>query len=110
MKIPMLPIETLLIGLTIAGIVFLPEPAVPLWVWPLLLGLGSLILVIAHSIPRRTLMDDDLAPLLASVMCLTLAAAIPLEHPRRGVSFLVALLAAFVAGVVWSAWRATLKR
>ncbi len=104
----MMPLGLLLLFmLTLTGMAFVPQSVVPLLVWPLLLGLGNLAWVLVRSVRRRTLLDEDLAPLLTLVFSLTLAAAIPFEHPRRGVSFLIAFAAMFMAGIVWSAWRAT---
>ncbi len=85
----------------------MPEAVLPITVWPLLLGLGNLGWVLLHSFRRRTLVEEDMAPLLTTVFSLTLAIAIPFEHPRRGISFLIAFIATFLAGVIWSAWQAT---
>lgn len=103
----MMPIGiSLLFILTITGMTFVPESTVPILVWPLLLGLGNLALVLIRGLRHRALLDEDVAPLLTSVFSLTLAVVIPFEHPRRGVSFIIAFIAMFLAGVIWSVWRA----
>ena len=101
-----LPI-TLLFLLTLTGMALVPESVIPIFVWPLVLGLGNLSLVLIHSFSYHALLDEDMAPLLTAVFALTLAVTIPFEHPRRGISFLIAFVMMLVAGVIWSAWKAT---
>lgn len=101
---------TLLFIVTLTGMTFVPESVIPIMVWPLLLGLGNLALVLIHSLRYRALLDEDLAPLLTSVFSLTLAFAISFEHPRRGISFLIAFITMLLTGVIWSMWRAIVSR
>jgi hypothetical protein len=98
---------TLLLILTITGITFVPDAVIPIMIWPLLLGLGNLVFASVNILRRSGVADEDMAPLLTSVFSFTLAIAIPFEHPRRGTSFLIAFVAMVLAGVIWSAWRAT---
>lgn len=109
MKGPVATIQAVMIFLTGTAMYFVPETRLPLWVWPLLLGLANLALLLSRSIRSRTLTDEELVPLMISIFCLTLAAAIPLEHPRRGTAFLAAFGAMVVGGLFWSVWRAFAK-
>lgn len=100
---------TLLFILTMTGMTFVPESIIPMIVWPLMLGGGNLTLVLVHSFRHHALLDDDIAPLLTAVFSFTLAIAMLFEYPWRGISFLIAFVATMLAGVIWSAWRATRK-
>ncbi len=100
---------TLLFLLTMAGMTFVTESVIPIMVWPLALGIGNLGLVLIHTFRNHTLADEDMAPLLTAVFSFTLAISIIFEHPRRGISFLIAFGVTFLAGIIWSAWRATKK-
>ncbi len=102
--------ETLLILLTLTGMTFVPETAIPFPVWPLMLGLGSLGLVLWRAVPRKELKEDDFAPLMAAALGLSLAVTTTLIHPRSWVPFGIAFGAMIVAGIAWSAWRATMRK
>ncbi len=106
MKPSPFPFETLLIIATLTGMTFVPQTTVPFWAWPLLLGLGNLGLILSHVVRFHSLLKEDMAPLLAAVLCLVLAIAIPLDRGRTAMPFLVALASMLIAGAIWSAWQA----
>ncbi len=100
---------TLLFILTMAGMSLVPEAVIPIMIWPLILGLGNFSLVLRNRFRYHALLDEDMAPLLTAVFSFTLSVAMIFENPRRGISFLIAIVAMLLAGVIWSAWRATKK-
>ncbi len=92
------------------GMLFVPDQLVPKYAWPLAAGVGSLIYVLVRSVRARTYRDEEFGPGMAGVMFTTLGIALMLGHGQYLISLLVALGVSLLAGIVWSAWKASRAR
>ncbi len=99
-------LDTVLLLATLTGITFVPEAIVPRAVWAMIVGVYCLIALGLKSFRTHPLPDSELAHLLGGVLCITFAVALTLDSRRPILGLGIALAATFIAGVVWSAWRA----
>lgn len=105
-KLPV-SLESILLFITLTGMVFVPEKRVPLFVWPLIAGVGNLGYVSYRVVQNHTLRDKEFGPAMITVGFLALSIGMIYDRQRSGVAFLFPLTALLVTGVVWAAWKAT---
>ena len=57
-KLP-ISFETILLFITLTGLLFVPESRIPLLVWPLIAGIGNLAYVALRTVQNHTFRDED---------------------------------------------------